>query len=165
MNKIKFILISLLFVLTASSISGQTVIKNRIIVDSVFFDGRGIPSDPLTLKLDSINELIADLGYKDYVAWIKNTGVGTFSNIVLQNDLGGTVVWTYDAVGEYTATLTNAFTLNKSVAFLTADFYNSSAFTANGGFNSDDEFHLNVRGTAATSTNLGWVFVQIRVYN
>ena len=51
--------------------------------------------------------------YKVYTALLTQTGTDAPVATVLENTLGGTVVWTYSNVGEYTATLSSAFTTNK----------------------------------------------------
>lgn len=57
-------------------------------------------------------------GYPDgtliYVALLTQSGTNAPVATVLQNTLGGTVVWSRDDVGKYTATLANAFTTDKT---------------------------------------------------
>jgi len=55
--------------------------------------------------------------YKSYVALLSQSGTAAPTAVVLENTLGGTVVWTRQNVGEYIATLLGAFTLNKTVCF------------------------------------------------
>ena len=55
------------------------------------------------------------LPYKSYVAIFDYSVGGTLTITVLQNDLGGTVVWTNPGDGEFIGTLANAFTLDKTV--------------------------------------------------
>lgn len=57
------------------------------------------------------------LPYKIYVATLTQTGTGAPVATVLENTLGGTVVWTRNTTGDYTATLSGAFTANKTVIF------------------------------------------------
>lgn len=62
---------------------------------------------------------IADLGgggssYLKYVALLSQYGTDAPVATVLENTLGGTVVWTRNDVGEYTGTLAGAFTVNKT---------------------------------------------------
>lgn len=54
------------------------------------------------------------LPYKSYVALLTQSGTDAPTAIVLQNDLGGTVVWSRSSTGNYIATLVGAFTENKS---------------------------------------------------
>jgi len=64
---------------------------------------------------------IADLGgggsYLKYVALVSQTGTDAPKEIVLENTLGGTVVWARSDVGDYKATLSGVFTENKTVIF------------------------------------------------
>lgn len=55
-----------------------------------------------------------------YKALVTQSGTSDPTAVVLQNDLGGTVVWTRAAEGSYRATLAGAFPANK-VFFLATD--------------------------------------------
>lgn len=48
--------------------------------------------------------------YKKYVALITQTGTNNPNALVLENTLGGTVVWTRSSTGVYYGTLTGVFT-------------------------------------------------------
>ena len=64
---------------------------------------------------------IADLGgggYLKYVALLSQSGTSAPTATVLENTLGGTVVWSYNGNGSYDATLTAAFTADKTVVFI-----------------------------------------------
>lgn len=52
--------------------------------------------------------------YEKYVALLTQTGTDAPVATVLENTLGGTVVWTYASQGEYRATLAGAFTTSKT---------------------------------------------------
>lgn len=52
---------------------------------------------------------------KRYVALLTQTGTSAPTATVLENGLGGTVVWARSNVGIYTATLAGAFTENKTI--------------------------------------------------
>ena len=54
-------------------------------------------------------------GTKIYVALLTQTGTDAPVATVLQNTLGGTLVWTYSDIGSYIGTLLGAFTENKSI--------------------------------------------------
>lgn len=54
-------------------------------------------------------------GVKVYRALISQTGTSAPTATVLENSLGGTVVWTRNAAGDYYGTLANAFPANKLV--------------------------------------------------
>ena len=49
-----------------------------------------------------------------YKATLTQTGTNAPVATVLENTLGGTVVWAYSSTGVYTATLAGAFTANKT---------------------------------------------------
>lgn len=56
-------------------------------------------------------------GYLVYRALLTQTGTDAPTATVLENTLGGTVVWTYNSAGSYKATLTGAFTADKTFLF------------------------------------------------
>lgn len=67
---------------------------------------------------------IADLGgggasYLVYTALLTQSGTDAPVATVLENTLGGTVVWTRNDTGIYTGTLAGAFTENKTFCFAT----------------------------------------------
>ena len=53
--------------------------------------------------------------YKVYTALISQSGTNAPVATVLENTLGGTVVWTRIGTGQYEATLSSAFTVDKTV--------------------------------------------------
>lgn len=61
--------------------------------------------------------------HKKYVANLTQSGTGAPTVFVLENTLGGTLVWGYDGVGSYTATLAGAFPSQSSVAILLGQTY------------------------------------------
>jgi hypothetical protein len=69
---------------------------------------------------------IADLGagggsYLKYVALLSQSGTDAPVATVLENTLGGAVVWAYVETGVYSATLSNAFTSGKTAVFLSGN--------------------------------------------
>ncbi len=81
---------------------------------------------PLTLKdlvllTDAIANSSGGSSYLVYTALLTQTGTDAPVATVLQNTLGGTVVWTYEDFATYQGTLTGAFTDGKTfVSFYTA---------------------------------------------
>lgn len=65
-------------------------------------------SQPLNTKLTTY------VGTKIYRALLTQAGGAAPTATVLENTLGGTVVWTRGSVGDYTATLASAFTTDKT---------------------------------------------------
>ena len=57
--------------------------------------------------------------YSVYTALLTQTGTNAPVATVLENTLGGTVVWTRDSAGFYTGTLAGAFTVSKTIGFAT----------------------------------------------
>jgi hypothetical protein len=70
----------------------------------------------------------SSIGYTTYVALLTQTGTNAPVATVLENSLGGTVVWSYVAAGQYTATLSGAFALAKTFVVLGASANGGSAF-------------------------------------
>lgn len=56
----------------------------------------------------------AVLGYKIYRALITQTSTNAPTVTVLENELSGAIVWSYNNVGVYYGTLNDAFTVNKT---------------------------------------------------
>jgi hypothetical protein len=102
-------------------------------------------------------------GAKKYVALLTQTGTSAPTATVLDNTLGGTLVWSYDGVGSYIGTLTGAFTSNKT-AVLISGVYKGSA---SGLRKTDNTVQIT---TTATSTNteanalLDSTTIEIKVY-
>lgn len=68
--------------------------------------------------------------YKVYTALLSQSGTSAPVATVLENTLGGTVVWSRVSIGEYRGTLTGAFTANKTVVLQggTAAFKSTNSF-------------------------------------
>lgn len=86
---------------------------------------RNIEIDYWYKNLDGISDAGTTIGsrpYKVYTALL--TQSGTFAPVatVLENTLGGTVVWSRNNEGKYSATLAGAFTENCTTIFLTNPF-------------------------------------------
>lgn len=112
---------------------------------------------------------IADLGgggssYLKYVALLTQSGTDAPVATVLENTLGGTVVWSYDDVGFYVGTLAGAFSANKTW-FSGCANRNSDDFLATGRWGSTDTAFLIVSDFAGDGTD-GWesLSFEIRVY-
>lgn len=64
-------------------------------------------------------EKIKFKGYKEYVGLLTQSGTSAPTEKVLENTLGGSITWGYTSTGIYTATLTGAFTADKTAVYLT----------------------------------------------
>ena len=56
--------------------------------------------------------------YKEYVALLTQTGTNAPVATVLENTLGGTVVWSRNTFGNYSGTLSGAFTINRTAGYV-----------------------------------------------
>jgi hypothetical protein len=89
------------------------VIKGAIAsaaTDSVYAPGTYKSSDGSNNMLK-----VPRLPYKIYVATLTQSSTSAPTATVLENTLGGTVVWTRTGTGDYLATLSSAFTANKTI--------------------------------------------------
>lgn len=102
--------------------------------------------------------------YKVYTALITQSGTNDPTATVLENTLGGTVVWTYSDVGNYLGTLTGAFTSNTLIFPVYAGFnsqlYLDTYTTIN---NSHFPNAINLQ-TGEIDDYLNNHLIQIRVY-
>lgn len=111
---------------------------------------------------------VASLGYKVYVALLTQAGTNAPVATVLQNTLGGTVVWTRSVSGSYIGTLANSFTLNKTFCVI-----NCQKDAGENTFNGVLRLSINeiLVTTATVSTQvlgddmLNGISLEIRVYN
>lgn len=113
----------------------------------------------------SITNTAARGGYKSYVALLSQTGTNAPEAIVLYNDLGGDVVWSYDALGSYLATLTGAFTINKTVLFTGQNYFNVGNEITYAYPNDENGFYVETidNGTNVNGTLIGTP-IEVRVY-
>ena len=134
----KNILILIAFVLLASTSNWVPLYTDGTLT------GGGYEDSPLgvdTSKVATTYDLMSAAGgasYLVYTALLSQADTDAPTAIVLENTLGGTVVWTYNAEGSYIGTLTGAFTADKTAIFT-------------GGF---DGFYFSYRGSANTVTIL-----------
>lgn len=101
--------------------------------------------------------------YKKYVATITQTGTNAPVATVLENTLGGTVVWTRIAVGNYLGTLANKFPTSSKV-FLLVGQNNGNFFNLS--WNSADDVYL-ISADPSNISNDGLLndtTIEIRVY-
>ena len=97
--------------------------------------------------------------YKVYTALLSQTGTSAPTATVLENTLGGTVVWTRVGNGSYRATLTGAFVLDKTTAQITGN--NTSVILA--AYRASDDIVAVNTQTLDDSITKGTI--EIRVYN
>jgi hypothetical protein len=93
----------------------------NIPLSTIYFDG--VVSSTQAGFISSLQAMFTNLaggslGYSVYVAVLNQTGTNAPVATVLQNTLGGTVVWSRDSEGNYFGTLSGAFSFDKTVIFV-----------------------------------------------
>lgn len=105
--------------------------------------------------------------YKVYTALLTQTGTDAPVATVLENTLGGDVVWSYENVGIYNVTSNQLFTIDKTFVFCGSEYiFNPSLLSTT--INSDSDITLSVRDVANdifVDENLVKTSIEIRVYN
>lgn len=92
-------------------------------------------------------------GPKKYVALLTQSGTDAPVATVLENSLGGTVVWTRDDLGTYLGDLANAFPDGKTVCIIGSGNNPSQSFIINRA--SDGEVVINTTSLFAGSFDPG----------
>jgi hypothetical protein len=104
---------------------------------------------------------------KKYVALLTQSSTSVPSATVLENTLGGTLAWTRGGQGEYTGTLSGAFTSNKTIIFTALNALASGATdpaVAYGLYSSANAVSLYVRDLSGNGID-GWSMnISISVY-
>lgn len=108
---------------------------------------------------DFADAMGANLGVKKYVALLTQTGTNAPVATVLENTLGGTVVWSRYTEGMYHATLAGVFTASKTTSFATNG--QNVAVIITSGRSTDNIVFLNSDGVDGALSNCS---IEIRVY-
>jgi hypothetical protein len=110
---------------------------------------------------------IADLGgggYLKYVALLTQTGTSAPTATVLENTLGGTVVYAYDGTGTFSGTLAGVFTAGKSWISATLNSDLSAGYIVTAEFPDEDSFVLIQRNSGGSVIDQAGIYIEIRVY-
>lgn len=100
--------------------------------------------------------------YDVYTALLNQSGENAPVATVLENTLGGDIIWTRDNAGQYTGTLANAFTADKT--FLLFSFPNNSDNLPVSIIQRVDADSINVIVSGDNRLTNDRAFVEIRVY-
>lgn len=116
--------------------------------------------------IDYLNNLVIPDAptYKVYSALLNQADTDDPTANILENTLGGTLVWTRVGVGEYLATLNGLFLENKVLILITANEGNQII----GGFrNSNNDVYLSKKdlATGLYTDGLVNINIEIKVYN
>jgi len=99
---------------TGAAFQGAFRLKDPSNTTHVDIDADGYLSANRTYTVpDRSGTIRVGADYKVYTALLSQSGTSAPTATVLENTLGGTVVWTRDGAGIYHATLTGAFPANK----------------------------------------------------
>jgi hypothetical protein len=116
------------------------------------------------------NFVIADVlalgdGYKVYSALISCTNSSTVTVNILKNNIGN-IVWSRNSAGNYSATLTSAFTIGKTVAIANVNNGYLVIAVSTTNISSDAVFvQTNLSSSGAYVDYIENLYVEIRVYN
>ena len=104
--------------------------------------------------------------YKEYSAILTQTGTSAPVATVLQNDLSGTISFSYDAVGEYNVSSSALFTSAKTIIDFNINVLDiNDEVVSRRRITDDSNIYLSVLDTAFIETN-GWSGdITIKVYN
>ena len=99
----------------------STVLKAQIdsqITNETTEDGI-TPAEVGVILKDVVDYVDQQVPYKSYIALLtQDGGAGAPVATVIQNNLGGTVLWERIGLGNYKATLVGAFVTNKTIYFI-----------------------------------------------
>lgn len=102
--------------------------------------------------------------YKIYTALLTQvSNIFPPASTVLENTLGGTIVWTYNAAGFYIGTLTGAFPANKTACIISGIYQG----TAQAIRKNNDTIHVFTNNNLGVGVDdvLSETTLEIRVYN
>lgn len=106
---------------------------------------------------------IGGTSYLKYVALLSQTGTNAPTAIVLENTLGGTVVWTRADAGEYTGTLSSVFTENKT--FILVGMNGGALISLSAYPDTDSAIQVETRDSGSLADDILFLApIEIRVY-
>lgn len=130
-----------------------------------------VTASPATVSTELVTKGQLDANsrpYKVYTALLSQSGTSAPTATVLENTLGGSIVWTRNNIGQYVGTLTGAFTDQKTIIFVNRSNPAATAFDTNMAAN---VININTVGYT-TFSNSAYVdgqtnsaSIEIRVYN
>ena len=139
---------------------------------TIEFDGNGDYNTILeagaglnnTVTLPSESGTLALVNYKVYTALLTQAGTNAPVAIVLENTLGGTIVWSRFNTGTYRGTLTGAFTVNKTIIFNNITNGNIQIASGTSDVNTVQLIARDMSGNAQDG-GVNSMSLEIRVYN
>ncbi len=108
-------------------------------------------------------------GYKSYVALLSQTGTNDPTAVVLENTLGGDIVWTRSlSAGQYIGTLNGAFPIEQKVCLFIQNTYSSNYIVPYLYYSDANTVSIETYWSVGASDIDGQLYntsVEIRVYN
>ena len=152
----------------------ETVFSGPVLIEAV--DGLSMEGGKIknlldgTLAGDAVNKGQLDAAtkpYKAYTALISQENALAPTVKVLENTLGGEIVWTYVSTGLYDGTLAGAFTLDKTTTMLSVDSIGNYGYI--GGVRALTSNIIRIRTNDSTDSAANNILndntLEIRVYN
>ena len=149
---------------TISQLNGGTVVTSLDGTELLEAEKDGV-SVPITAQ--GIADLAGGGGaaaYLVYTALLTQSGTDAPVATVLQNTLGGTVVWSRNTTGDFSATLVGAFTTKKTTVLSSINGDESAGYVILYETPSEDEVKLYQRDNSFASADQLGCTVEIRVY-
>jgi hypothetical protein len=107
--------------------------------------------------------------YKVYTALLSQTGTNAPIATVLENTLGGTVVWSYVDIGTFSGITTGKFLNNKTYLYINSASETGNMLDGLAGVSQISEDEINVitvsSGADVSNDILNQASIEIRVYN
>ena len=123
------------------------------------------PAGTNTTQIATTAFVQATKPYKVYTALLSQSGTSAPVATVLENTLGGTVVWSREAAGFYNATLAGVFTLNKTTVLITQ----GDIQAIHSGYGDSLTNHVNLLSRSFAGMQIDNLLdrttIEIRVYN
>jgi hypothetical protein len=119
----------------------------------------------LETELATLGQVNSFRPYKVYTALLSQSGTNAPVATVLENTLGGTVVWSRDTSGQYKATLNGVFTLNKTSVLISSGVPNGAIVSAFGFDVNSVSAKVRQDSGALVDDSLAKTSIEIKVYN
>lgn len=115
----------------------------------------------------SSGTIAQNVGYRSYVALLTQTATDAPTAVVLYNDLGGDITYSYGGNGTYSVVSSGLFTDNKTFFLLDNENFNINALCTCGWADANTLTIMTVDPTTGTKTNayLRKTPFEIRVYS
>ena len=145
----------------ASSVTAATLVSTGVTVVGSL-SGTGTRN----VQVDANGTLISAAGYKVYTALLSQSGTAAPVATVLENTLGGTVVFSRNSAGLYLGTLSGAFIVDKTVVFFqSGKDVSGSLFTYYAHRQDNNSIRLQAQSNGVYSDINSVGQIELRVYN